>query len=119
MAEKLTWEEEIAFDDLIKKTVACRYADEIERLECPKECTPSYCPTNEVHVRELLVGLWGERITMDEIDRVCEDLVTYGLETPEEWTAWWEEEEATRRQELEDYEASQEQDEQSNAGLVL
>ena len=85
MTAKLTFEEELAFIDFVKTSVAQRYEDGIERLEDPRDGTLSYTPTNETHVRELLVDLWSEHITADEIDRICTELIDDGFDTYEAW----------------------------------
>jgi hypothetical protein len=110
MTVKLTWEEELAFDALIKKTVACRYEDEVERCEDPRGRWPDcFCPTDEEHVRELLTELWDERLTPNKIDQICKELIADGLDTYEQWPLGWCEEEEDDKEErawrLQDYEA--------------
>ena len=78
----------MTFDDLVTRSVATRYAGDLERHEDPRgKCGPLYAPCDTTNIRELLVELWGERLLLDEIDRIQDALID-GLER-EAWPHAW------------------------------
>jgi hypothetical protein len=86
---QLSIDEQMKFDDLVMLSVAARYGGDLERHEDPRaKCADLYTPCDTADVRELLIELWGERLLLDEIDRLQDWLLEVGLER-EEWPKAW------------------------------
>ena len=91
---QLSIEEQFAFNELVLRSVAARYADGLERHEDPRgKCGPLYTPYDDTtDIRELFIELWGERLLLDEIDLLQDELFKLGLERDAWPLAWCEEE---------------------------
>jgi hypothetical protein len=101
MKEELALDEFFAFEELVMKSVAKRYRENLVRYEDLRgKQADTYAPDEPKEEKgdiwDLLVDLWGEHITLDELERIRENLIESGLER-EYWPlAYCEEEEEER-----------------------
>ena len=106
MAATLSFTEEIEFEMLIEKSITARCESELERRDDPRDGGVVFVPLDETHLHDLLVELWGERLTADKIADIQYRLMRDGTKSITDWPlAWCEEiedekaEEAARQRE--------------------
>jgi len=111
--DKLSFEENDKFGDVVVNSITARYDGDLERHECPKTAEIHYTPLDTDFIRTLLNELWGETLTAETIEHFFECLTKDGAE---KWPlASCEEEEderplsdyRTEADEIADYEAEQ------------
>jgi hypothetical protein len=91
---KLSSEEEIEFEDMVKSSITAQYDGDLERHECSVTAEVHYTPLDTDHIRTLLNELWGELLTVETIEDFFKRLTKDGAE---EWPhAYCEEDEAAR-----------------------
>jgi hypothetical protein len=84
MTAALSFTEEMEFETLIEKSITARYESELERLDDPHGGAV-FVPLDETHLHDLLVELWGERLTVDQIGDIQYRLMRDGTESIEDW----------------------------------
>ncbi len=79
--------EQIAFENLVDATITARYTGELERQEDPRgKRADLFTALDTSQVRELLIELWGTRLTADAIENAFLRLTEDGTET---WPHGW------------------------------
>jgi hypothetical protein len=83
----LTSEEQERFENAIDATIIARYNGDLERHEDPRgKRGDFYTPLDTNNIRELLIELWGERLTANAIEDAFLRLTEDGAES---WPHGW------------------------------